>query len=158
MDDQDPDRDSEAQRRVEQLSARVAANRADIDALLARADAVDHRGDASEVRADVSEARADDDRARIGRLEDRLDIDEKIIAELQADGLLRQEETAHLREALRTSRMIGSAVGIVMANRKVTAEAAFEILVKASQHTNRKLRIIAEDVLRTGDVSELPSS
>jgi len=158
MDDQDPDRDSEAQRQVEQLSARVAANRADIDALQARADAVDHRGDASEVRADASEARADDDRARIGRLEDRLDIDEKIIAELQAEGLLRQEETAHLREALRTSRMIGSAVGIVMANRKVTAEAAFEILVKASKHTNRKLRIIAEDVVRTGDVSELSSS
>jgi ANTAR domain len=158
MDDQDPDRDSEAQRQVEQLSARVAANRADIDALQARADAVDHRGDASEVRADASEARADDDRARIGRLEDRLDIDEKIIAELQAEGLLRQEETAHLREALRTSRMIGSAVGIVMANRKVTAEAAFEILVKASKHTNRKLRIIAEDVVRTGDVSELASS
>jgi uncharacterized coiled-coil protein SlyX len=158
MDDQDPDRDSEAQRRVEQLSARVAANRADIDALQARADAVDHRGDTSEVRADASEARADDDRARIGRLEDRLDIDEKIIAELQADGLLRQEETAHLREALRTSRVIGSAVGIVMANRKVTAEAAFEILVKASKHTNRKLRIIAEDVVRTGDVSELASS
>jgi ANTAR domain len=158
MDDQDPDRDSEAQRQVEQLSARVAANRADIDALQARADAVDYRGDASEVRADASEARADDDRARIGRLEDRLDIDEKIIAELQADGLLRQEETAQLREALRTSRMIGSAVGIVMANRKVTAEAAFEILVKASKHTNRKLRIIAEDVVRTGDVSELPSS
>jgi hypothetical protein len=158
MDDQDPDRDSEAQRQVEQLSARVAANRADIDALQARADAVDHRGDASDVRADASEVRADDDRARIGRLEDRLDIDEKIIAELQAEGLLRQEETAHLREALRTSRMIGSAVGIVMANRKVTAEAAFEILVKASKHTNRKLRIIAEDVVRTGDVSELPSS
>ena len=79
-----------------------------------------------------------------------------MIAELQADGVLQREQTASLKEALRTSRQIGAAIGILMENRKVTEEYAFRVLVKASNDTNRKLGDIATAVVRTGDLSDLP--
>jgi chromosome segregation ATPase len=154
----------ESQRRLEELTAQVAAIRAEIDALQARADGANHRADAREARADEAahradarEARADDDRRRIDKLEVRADIDQQMIAALQADGVLSREHAAHLEEALRSSRRIGAAMGIVMANRMVSEEAAFEILRKASNDANRKVRVLADQVVHTGDVSDLPS-
>jgi AmiR/NasT family two-component response regulator len=61
-----------------------------------------------------------------------------------------------LREALHTFRRIGAAIGIVMANRQVTEAEAFLILSKASQNTNRKVRVIADEVVDSGNVSDLP--
>ena len=165
-----PDTNAELRRRLEQLAAQVATNRADIDALMERADAANHRADQSEARADASEVRADeswaradaseqlakDDRSRIDELEARADVDAKVLAELQADGILNRERAAQLEVALRSSRRIGAAIGIVMADRKVSEEHAFAILVKASQDANRKVRVIADEVVRTGDVSDLP--
>jgi chromosome segregation ATPase len=165
------------QQRVADLTKQVAANRADIDRLTGRADAANDRADRSEARADAaqdradkSEARADDaqDRAdksearadanhlRIDNIESRLDVDEEMIAELQAEGVLRREHAAQMEEALRSSRKIGSAMGVVMANRGVSEEVAFAILAKASSITNRKLRIIANEVVRDLKVSDLP--
>ncbi len=54
--------------------------------------------------------------------------------------------------------MIGAAIGIIMANRNLTEEAAFELLRSASQQANRKVRILADEVVRTGDVSDLPGA
>ena len=149
MNDEQPESDLESQRRFEELSDQVAANRINIDALQSRADEANHR-------ADASEHRADDDRRRVDKLEARVDVDEAMIAELQADGVLSREHTAQLEEALRSSRRIGAAIGIVMANDKVREQAAFEILSKASQDTNRKLRLLADELVETGDVSCLP--
>jgi ANTAR domain len=56
----------------------------------------------------------------------------------------------HLRIALHSSRQIGAAIGIVMSAHKLTDEGAFQLLRAASQHTHRKLRDIADDVIRTG--------
>jgi hypothetical protein len=177
MDDGQPDGDPELQRQVQDLSERVAANRADIDALLGRADdanhraglmearaeAAEHRADVSEKRADAAERRADasealsaDDRRRIDDLEAHVDVDRAMILELQTDGLISQQHAEQLQEALHTSRRIGAAVGIVMANRKVTEAAGFLILKKASQNSNRKLRVVADEVVETGDVTVLP--
>ena len=144
MDDAHTDGGSESQRQLEELSARVAANRADIDELQAR--------------AEQAILRAEDDRHRLESLEARADVDARMIAELQADGVLSRQHAAHLEVALRSSRRIGAAIGIVMAVRLVDEERAFEILKTASSHANRKLRVIADDVVRTGDVSELPSA
>ncbi len=58
----------------------------------------------------------------------------------------------HLEEALGTSRQIGAAVGILMAAHRITEDAAFQLLRRSSQHLNRKLRDIAEQVTETGEL------
>ncbi len=59
----------------------------------------------------------------------------------------------NLETALNTSREIGIAVGIIMANRKLTRDDAFNLLRIASQHSNRKLRELAAEVADTGALS-----
>jgi hypothetical protein len=163
MESQAPEGDSESQQRFEELNARVAANRADLDALQARIDAANHRADASEARADASQVRANASQVRasqagdrIDKLEARADVDGRMIAELQVDGVLSSEHAAHMEEALRSSRKIGAAIGVVMAGRKVSEEVAFEALVRASNNTNRKGPRHRGRGVRTGDVSDLP--
>ena len=129
------DQGDDLQHQVDRIRADLSMNRVDIDALLGRA-ADDHR--------------------RIDHLEERADLDDELIAELRAEGMLSREQTANLVEALRSSRKIGAAMGIVMAHRRVGEDAAFEILRKASQDGNRKVRVIADEIVRTGDVANLP--
>lgn len=64
--------------------------------------------------------------------------------------------SANLETALRSSREIGIALGILMAHRKVTQEDAFAMLRTASQTLHRKLRDVAGEVLQTGTLPELP--
>jgi hypothetical protein len=153
---QDSEPDQESRRRLDQLEHQVDVNRGDIDALLAKSDRDDRRADASEARADESRLRADEDRARIADLEARAAVDRELILELQAEGLLSREQVEQLEEALRTSRQIGAAIGIVMANRRIDERGAFDVLRKASSLANRKLRLVAEDVVLTGAVDDLP--
>lgn len=128
---------------IEELTQQVKANRVDIDALLARADA-------AEARADAAEARADDIHARSV-------IDREMIAELQVEGELSREHAEQMEMALRTSRTIGAAMGMIMASRNVTDEQAFAILVKASQDSNKKLRDIALLVIEGTSGDAIPS-
>jgi hypothetical protein len=68
----------------------------------------------------------------------------------------RRKATAdHLEVALSSNREIGVAVGILMVNHQLTDEQAFDLLSRVSQHLNRKLRVIALEVARTGAI-ELP--
>ena len=62
----------------------------------------------------------------------------------------RQDKAHHLTRALETNREIGVAMGILMANGKLTTQQAFAQLITASQHLNRKLHDIAADVALTG--------
>jgi GAF domain-containing protein len=62
--------------------------------------------------------------------------------------------TEHLREALESRDVIGQAKGILMARRNCTPDDAFEALRKASQHHNKKLRDIAEQVVYLGDLED----
>jgi signal transduction histidine kinase/DNA-binding response OmpR family regulator len=55
-----------------------------------------------------------------------------------------------LRQALQTNRTIGTAIGIVMASYELDPSRAFQVLVRTSQQTNRKLHDIAAEVVRTG--------
>jgi hypothetical protein len=46
--------------------------------------------------------------------------------------------------------MIGEAIGILMERERITAAQAFDILRRASQHLNIKLRQVAQDLIETG--------
>lgn len=60
------------------------------------------------------------------------------------DGLQKLDQ---LEEGMKTRQMIGQAVGILMATRAIDQEAAFQMLVKASQNANIKVREIAQRVV-----------
>lgn len=61
----------------------------------------------------------------------------------------------HLEQALASSRRIGAAMGVLMASLRLTEDQAFDALRTVSQHSHRKLRDVAEEVLLTG---QLPDS
>ena len=50
--------------------------------------------------------------------------------------------------------IIGQAKGILMARTGATEDQAFDMLRRASQHLNMKLRTVAEEVARTGETPE----
>lgn len=58
-----------------------------------------------------------------------------------------QDKIDQLEGALKTRQMIGQAVGILMATRRIDADEAFDVLRKVSQTSNTKLRDIAEKVV-----------
>jgi GAF domain-containing protein len=59
-----------------------------------------------------------------------------------------------LEDALRSSREIGTAVGVLMGRGRVTQDEAFAMLRRASQHLHRKLRDVAVEVVDTGQLPE----
>jgi GAF domain-containing protein len=66
--------------------------------------------------------------------------------------------TANLYGALATREVIGQAQGILMERERITADQAFDVLRRASQHLNRKLREVAADLVDTGEWPEPGSS
>lgn len=61
-----------------------------------------------------------------------------------------QRQIANLQIAVGTNRGIGAAVGVLMARHQVPYRPAFELLVRSSQDSNRKLAAVADTVLYTG--------
>jgi GAF domain-containing protein len=72
-------------------------------------------------------------------------------AALALDADRTEVRAENLEIALQSSREIGIAIGILVERHKLGAEQAFDMLRAASQHTARKLRDIACDLVRTGD-------
>ena len=93
-------------------------------------------------------------RVEIGDLERQGIVDRELIAQLEAEGVLDRAKIVGLEVALATCRRIGAAMGILMTRRQVTEDQAFDLLRVASQHTHRKLREIAHDVVITGLLPE----
>ena len=58
----------------------------------------------------------------------------------------------NLAQALASREVIGQAQGILMERERITADQAFELLRRASQHLNIKLRAIAQQLVDTGRV------
>lgn len=58
----------------------------------------------------------------------------------------------HLLRAMTTRGVIGQAMGILMERYQLTGDKAFQLLVRVSQHHNRKLTDIAEELIRTGEL------
>ncbi|WP_245996971.1 ANTAR domain-containing protein [Streptomyces armeniacus] len=67
-----------------------------------------------------------------------------------------RSEVGDLRRALRTHPVIDQARGIVMARAGCGPQAAWEVLVEVSQHTNTKLRVVAADVVAGAGGRPLP--
>jgi GAF domain-containing protein len=63
----------------------------------------------------------------------------------------------NLTEALRTRELIGQAQGILIERDRITADQAFEVLRRASQNMNIKLREVAETLVETGETPPEPS-
>jgi signal transduction histidine kinase/DNA-binding response OmpR family regulator len=63
-----------------------------------------------------------------------------------------QNTVGQLRQALQSNRTIGTALGIVMARYELDRERAFQVLVRTSQQSNRKLHDVATEVVRAGSL------
>ncbi|MEU2348553.1 ANTAR domain-containing protein [Modestobacter sp. NPDC049651] len=61
-------------------------------------------------------------------------------------------QVEHLEIALKTARVIGMTMGVLMARRGLTEGTAFELLAETSQRLNRKLRLVADEVVLSGDL------
>ncbi len=62
------------------------------------------------------------------------------------------EDLTHLRTAMTTRALIEQAKGILMERHKIKEDEAFTVLTHASQGTNTKLRDVAAELIRTGDL------
>ncbi len=62
-----------------------------------------------------------------------------------------QSKNVNLQAALVSRELIGQAQGILMERERVSAEQAFDILRRASQHLNEKLRDVAQNLVDTGE-------
>jgi ANTAR domain len=73
---------------------------------------------------------------------------------LQAERRLAKahNQVTNLEIALNSNRDIGTAIGILMNAHLVTQDQAFSMLRTASQHSHRKLREIANEVIFTGSL------
>lgn len=56
----------------------------------------------------------------------------------------------NLESALSSREVIGQAQGILMERERITADQAFQLLRRSSQHLNRKLRAVAQDIVDYG--------
>lgn len=73
-----------------------------------------------------------------------------------ASGLLHTEirRSENLEVALSTREVIGQAEGILIERERLTPEQAFDVLRRASQNLNLRLRDLAQYVVDTGEVPE----
>jgi len=62
-----------------------------------------------------------------------------------------ERRAANLHAALASRETIGEALGILMERERITGHQAFDILRRASQHLNIKLREVAENLIETGE-------
>ncbi len=65
-------------------------------------------------------------------------------------------QQAGLARSVATRQLIGQAQGILMERHKITADQAFGLLVRASQHRNHKLRDVADALVRSGELPDGP--
>lgn len=67
-----------------------------------------------------------------------------------------QEEVHQLKEAVTSHAVVDQAIGMVVALARVTPDQGWAVLREVSQHTNIKLRNIAEMIVVWGRTGELP--
>ena len=63
-----------------------------------------------------------------------------------------------LQTAMRSRAVIEQAKGVLMGQRRCTSQEAFDVLVQRSQHTNRKLRDVAQAVVEQATGTDQPGS
>ena len=65
-----------------------------------------------------------------------------------------ERRATNFTNALGTREVIGQAQGILMERERIASGEAFDILRRASQHLNRKLRDVAQDLVDTGETPD----
>ncbi|MFB7501351.1 ANTAR domain-containing protein [Streptomyces sp. NPDC056161] len=68
-----------------------------------------------------------------------------------------QEEVDQLKEAVTSHAVVDQAIGMVVALGRVTPDQGWAVLKEVSQHTNIKLRQVAELILIWGRTGDMPS-
>lgn len=63
------------------------------------------------------------------------------------------DDAANMWAAMSSRAEIEQAKGILVERYKITPDQAFNLLTKASQHTGAKLRVMAEELVRTGHLA-----
>lgn len=66
--------------------------------------------------------------------------------------------TAQLQEAMASRSVIDQAIGIVMSQNRCSSTEAFDVLRRASQNRNVKIRVLATDIVRTLAGPPVPST
>ncbi|GAA2782076.1 ANTAR domain-containing protein [Streptomyces rameus] len=80
------------------------------------------------------------------------------MAESEADRVAAlQAEVEQLKEAMASHAVVDQAIGMIVALARVTPDLGWEVLKEVSQHTNIKLRHIAELILIWGRRGEIPA-
>lgn len=67
-----------------------------------------------------------------------------------------EQRLVNLHQALKTRELIGQAQGILIERERITGDQAFDVLRRASQHLNIKIRDVASTLVETGETP--PSS
>lgn len=67
-----------------------------------------------------------------------------------------ERRVVNLRTALATRELIGQAQGILIERERITPTEAFNVLRRASQHLNVKLRDVAQTLVDTGETGDTP--
>ena len=97
----------------------------------------------------------------VGAFEDLGSLGE-LFAHQSAMAIGYAQEIHNLHEAVRNRTTIGQAVGIVMERYKLTDQRAFAFLTRLSQHSNVKLRLVAQELVaateQQGDEATGPGS
>lgn len=104
----------------------------------------------SQRRASVSESESQSDSQSHFQSQTRPETTEEYLLEALErldDSEMRAE---HLTHALLHSRTIGAAIGVLMAMEKITEAEAFDRLREASMAQNRKLYVLAQEVVDGG--------
>jgi hypothetical protein len=68
-----------------------------------------------------------------------------------------EEEVHQLKEAVTSHAVVDQAIGMVVAMARVTPDQGWAVLREVSQHTNIKLRNVAEMIITWGRNGELPA-
>jgi hypothetical protein len=68
-----------------------------------------------------------------------------------------EEEVDQLKEAVASHAVVDQAIGMVVALGRVSPDQGWEVLKDVSQHTNIKLRNVADFILVWGRTGEMPA-
>lgn len=109
-------------------------------------------------------ARLYTERSTVGTLnlydvrENYFDLDDQSVVNLLARhaaiALARSRHLDNLWQAIDARKRIGQAQGILMARYGLDEDQAFQLLLRYSQNENRKLRLVAEEVVQTRGLPE----
>ncbi|GGS21428.1 hypothetical protein GCM10010252_70770 [Streptomyces aureoverticillatus] len=107
--------------------------------------------------AGESDVEASDVDAQESHRERRTPPDSPAVAAKEEEISALREEVGQLKQAVRSHAAVDQAIGALAAISNIRPEQAWDVLTEVSQHTNVKLRLIAEQVVEwtcDGELSE----